>query len=267
MGSWSEGKMTSGLLLRDFDVESWADQFAKQRQLIKAAQSSWEELLSESCDPDVLNLGFAMACEFAGSPGYALVSMVHTKSKEYLRGAKKLRKHLEESREAAAEIAASVNKVELVKIIDNAISELDENIKNTTAVSSLRNFNANVFLSGLCGYIENATGRAHYRELSLLLERAYAAYGRDRLIGPGEEAIRKTLDRFKKKNPEWFTPDGKFALERLKSELKGVLLVLALVHILFRISSTPAKNPDCPSPQSPDAKLTNFAHFASGRED
>jgi len=69
-----------------------------RRTAFKPAATSWESLVSQGCDPDLLNMGFCMACELAGSPGDVLVSEVRKAAKEHLRDAKTLRKHLQATR-------------------------------------------------------------------------------------------------------------------------------------------------------------------------
>jgi hypothetical protein len=57
-----------------------------------------------------------------------------------------------------------------------------------------------------------------------LLEAAYSAFGREDCFAPGEEALRKAVDRFKRDNPETVTDPE----EREQNRWRAIFLIVIL---------------------------------------
>jgi hypothetical protein len=193
----------------EFDFKEWTSQF---RNLVDAdahASRSWRTLTKAGVDPKQLSGLLAFACDFSGNPASKLIEQLRTDVLQEARNVLKLAVRLETDRESLVSFDSDLPEGLLEKMAE-AANRLRASAKEARRLISKHKMNTTFFLAWLITSIQETVGSPRYREVSLLLECAYSAYGQEiPLIG--EDSLRKTHVRFMKVNPfnRWVSPDGK----------------------------------------------------------
>jgi hypothetical protein len=194
--------------------------------------------------------GLALSCDFKGAPGYDILQELRLHARESAKRSLRMARRLELDRKEAVELLGAGTPAGLEDGLKAAIAQLKEDASAIRRLTSPRYLRPTLALMLLVGYIEEKTGTPHYRDVSLLLEAAHAAFGNESKESIGEEAIRKAVERFKRSNPSLVGPNRKFQVTGLLVRLGiGAILLTAIVQLLTQpdtkaSGSKPGSRPD-----------------------
>jgi hypothetical protein len=154
-----------------------------------------------------------------------LIELLRSWAIEDIQTCLKLAGRLEQDRKDLESFKSDLPEALLEKM-DEAARQLRTSVSEVREFVTRHKLNTNFFLAWLLDSVKEATGTPKYREVSILLECAYAAFGQP-MPFIGEEALRKTYTRYKKENPYagLLTADGK------RNLLWGVLILAVLLVI------------------------------------
>ena len=178
-------------------------------------------------------MGLALACDFEGGPAYSILEEIRTSARQRASQLRRAAGRLERDRKELGELLGSKTPANLEDGLKTAISQLHEEAKALRAGASRRYLNPAVALSLVVGYVEQKTGAPHYRDVSLLLESAYGTFGVEARGIIGEEAIRKALDRFKRRNPSLLDANGVIQVTQIATTWGFLAILLVIIERLI----------------------------------
>lgn len=218
----------------DFDYARWQNEFNRAVRDFPRARS-WDRLLKVGCDADGLMWGLALSCDFKGAPGYEILHELRFRVLQSAKRALRMVRRLELDRKEVVELLGAETPAGLEQGLKGAIAQLQEDANAIRLVTSPRYLRPALALMLLVAYIEEKTGSPHYRDVSRLLEAAYAAFGDESMDSIGEEALRKAVERFKRRNPSLVGPNRKFQVTGLLVRLGfGAILLTTVAELISR---------------------------------
>lgn len=207
----------------EFDFLAWKPVFEEHVRKSPRAKAGWERLVKKGCNPDVLARELAYACDCEGSPGSAQFVGEDDRGEceRILKRAEQGMRRLEEGSRDVEELLGEAKRLALSKAVSEAVKEAKETAEFLKELMSRKGETPTLYLVGLTEHTRKYTGKPRYREICDLLAVAYSAFGEEDYVVPGEEALRKAVDRFKRDNPERVTDPEK----RIPSLVWAAILV------------------------------------------
>ena len=147
--------------------------------------------------------------DFEGAPAYEVLKEFRSPARARANHMLRIARRLEVDQKELVDLLGSRTPRGLEDDLKAATSRLREDAKTLRRETSRRYLSPALALMLVVGYVEEKTGTPHYRDVSLLLETAYATFGAVAQGSVGDEAIRKAVDRFKRRNPSFLDANGK----------------------------------------------------------
>jgi hypothetical protein len=225
----------------EFDLNEWAARFRGVVNSDGHAARSWEALRNAGVDPDQICNLFAFACDVDNSPVFRLIEELRSHSLREVKSALRLAARLDSDREVLNSYRSDLPEG-LPEKIEEGANRLRDSALEVRKMFSRHKMNTTFFLAWLINFIQERTGTPHYKDVSILLECAHVAYGREMPI-IGEEAVRKAYTRFMQDSPfrGLLTPESK----------KNFLIAAAIFVAIQFLQSGQVPKPSSP-PQSTD---------------
>jgi hypothetical protein len=217
------------MAVADFDYARWQNEFKRAVRDFPRGRS-WDRLLKAGCDSQGLMLGLALSCDFKGAPGYEILHELRFRVLQSAKRALRMVRRLELDRKEVVELLGAETPAGLEDGLKAAIAQLREDVNAIRVVTSPRYLRPALALMLLVAYIEEKTGTPHYLDVSRLLEAAYAAFGNESQDSIGEEALRKAVERFRRRNPSLVGPNRKF-------QVTGLLVRLGIDAIVLTFAA------------------------------
>lgn len=204
--------------------EGWNARFQQLVAQNEHACRSWKALTEVGINPLTLSGLLAASCECRDNPVSELIETWRSGALAEAEKAMRLARRIEEDRDGLMEIGATLPDA-FSEQLTGVSSDLRASAMEIRSLFSKHKANTNFFLAWLVSSVHQQTGSPRYKEVSILLDYAYVAYGEDMPL-KGEEALRKTYSRYMKENP--------FA-ELLSPEGKRKMLFFGLILVLFEL--------------------------------
>jgi hypothetical protein len=224
-----------------FEFNRWTSQFEKVVDSDLRATSCRRSLVEADIDPRQLSFLLAHSCKFEGNPASQFFNQWRTQAKDEIRRALRLADRLDEDREALLGFRSKQSEPVLAMMEESARS-LRQSAHESRDLCKKTVLNSDLVLIWLIHEVQETTGRPHYKELSILLDCAYSAYGEEMPM-LSEETLRKAYQRFQRDSP---------LKEMLSSNGKQMILITAFIWLMATfIQSLASLQPSSP-PQTPN---------------
>ncbi len=207
----------------EFELKEWTARFHTIVDRDLHASRSWKSLRKAGVDADAIVTFFALACDVPECLGLRLLEELRSHTLRGARNALRLSARLKADGEALTSYRSDLPNGLLEQMAEGA-TRLENAALEARKMFSRHKMNTSFFLSWLISSIQEETGSPRYRDVAILLECAYTAYGREMPV-ISEEALRKTHTRFMKTNP---------FRGLLDSEARSNLLFAAVIFVVIQ---------------------------------